>query len=250
MKNRESWRPSKYVYRKGKLIPSRDPKEVAVGSRLSAGLTAAFYDRSLRRYARGRLLDLGCGKVPLFLAYRDHVRDNVCVDWMGAADENPYLDLEWDLAMPLPFKDGEFDTILLSSVLEHIPQPERLWDEMSRILAAEGKIILNAPFFYWLHEQPYDFYRYTEFALRRFVERSGLTLVELESTGGAPHVIADLLSKNIQFIPAIGPGLAILIQYVAGAFVRTGLGGRISGRTRRAFPFGYTLVAEKPASNR
>ena len=30
----------------------------------------------------------------------------------------------------LPFDDAEFDTIILSDVLEHIPSPEKLWGEM------------------------------------------------------------------------------------------------------------------------
>jgi SAM-dependent methyltransferase len=41
------------------------------------------------------------------------------------------LDFECDLTKPLPFADGEFDTIILSDVLEHVPQPERLWSEIA-----------------------------------------------------------------------------------------------------------------------
>ena len=78
--------------------------------------------------------------------------------------------------MNLPFGDSEFDTIILSDVLEHIPVPEHLWKEMARILSRNGKIIMNVPFYYCLHEAPHDCSRYTEFALRRFVEMSGLRL--------------------------------------------------------------------------
>ena len=34
MKNKDSWQPSKFIYRKGKLIASRDAQEVKIGSRL------------------------------------------------------------------------------------------------------------------------------------------------------------------------------------------------------------------------
>lgn len=246
MKNREKWQPSKYIYRKGKLIASRDPKEVGVGSRLMVDLIAEFYHNNLRLHAKGKLLDLGCGKVPLFLVYKDYVKENICVDWENTSHKNAYLDFEQDLTRALPFSDGEFDTIILSDVLEHIPQPEHLWEEMSRILSVSGKIIMNVPFYYCIHERPYDYYRYTEYALRRFVENAGLTLIQLSSLGGALEIMTDIFSKNIMRLPKIGRSLAIFAQWFTSVFIRTGLGKKISATTRNTFPFGYFLVAEKP----
>jgi hypothetical protein len=96
MQNKEHWRPSKFIYKNGKLIGSRDPAEVGVSSRLIADIIASFYDQHLKRYARGRLLDLGCGKVPLFATYHDLVTEVICVDWGNSLHENCYLDLELD----------------------------------------------------------------------------------------------------------------------------------------------------------
>lgn len=245
MQNRENWQASKYVYRKGKLTASRNPKEVSVSSRLIVDLIADFYDRSLERHAKGTLLDLGCGKVPLYAAYREYVDDNVCVDWGNSLHKNSYLDHEVDLTERLPFEEGQFDTIILSDVLEHIPVPELLWSEMTRVLAARGKIIMNVPFYYWLHEAPYDFYRYTEFALRRFAENNGLAVVELQPLGGAPEVIADVLAKNLVRLPRIGRPLAAGAQGLGAGFIRTGFGKRVSEGTGRSFPLGYCMVAEK-----
>lgn len=245
MKNRDKWQPSKYVYDKGRLVASRDRKEVGVGSRLITDLIAGLYDKHLRQYAKGKLLDLGCGKVPLFSAYRDFVTDNICVDWENTKHKDVYHDMECDLAKALPFEDEEFDTIILSDVLEHIFQPERLWKEMRRVLSKNGIVIMNVPFFYCLHERPHDYYRYTEFALRLFVENSGLRLVKLEPIGGTPEILADIFAKHVQFIPFIGSGLAIAIQYITILFVKTNLGKKISERTAQAFPLGYFLIAEK-----
>ena len=61
MKNKENWKPSKYVWKKSKLIASRDKKQVGVGSRLMADIIAGYYEKYLPKYAHGRLLDLGCG---------------------------------------------------------------------------------------------------------------------------------------------------------------------------------------------
>ncbi|OQY29621.1 MAG: hypothetical protein B6244_03255 [Candidatus Cloacimonetes bacterium 4572_55] len=203
MKNKDTWTPTKYVYKNGKLTASRDPKEVGIGSRLIVDLIAQFYHENLQYHAKGRLLDLGCGNVPLFCAYRDYISDNICVDWAHTLHKNVYLDYECDLTKPLPFQDEEFDTIILSDVLEHIPQPSNLCEEISRILSVDGKLIMNVPFYYWLHEQPHDYYRYTEFALRRFVENSGLKVIQLECIGGAPEIMTDIFAKNILGLPKI-----------------------------------------------
>ena len=246
MQNHEKWKPSKFTYNKGKLTASKDVKEVSIGSRLNAALVADIYHRNLRQHAKGKLLDLGCGKVPLYAAYKEFITDNICVDWAGTLHKNEYLDYELDLTKKLPFKDNEFDTIILSDVLEHIPVPELLWEEMTRILAINGKIIMNVPFYYWLHEQPHDYYRYTEFALRRFVDNAGLKLIQLEAVGGAPEIMTDIFAKNILRLPKVGRSLAAISQWLTLHFVRTKLGKKISAATSRNFPLGYFLVAEKP----
>jgi SAM-dependent methyltransferase len=246
MKSSDKWKPGKFVYRNGRLRASRDSRELGIGSRLVTDLVAKVYGENLPLFARGRLLDLGCGKVPLYLAYKDLVTECVCVDWENTLHKNEYLDSHCDLTQALPFADGEFDTIILSDVLEHLPQPELLWREMTRILAPGGRILMNVPFYYQIHEHPHDFYRYTEFALRRFVQEAGLTLVKLEAIGGAPEILADVFAKNVRRWAVVGRPLAIFTQWLAGAFVRTGVGKRASESTRANFPFGYFLVAEKP----
>lgn len=246
MRHADQWKPSKFVRRGGKLVANRDRSEVGVSSRLIVDLIAEFYEQALPQYARGRLLDLGCGKAPLYLVYRELAESVTCVDWANTRHKNPHLDLEHDLTRPLPLEDGAFDTIILSDVLEHLPEPERLWREMERVLGPGGRVILSVPFFYWLHETPHDFFRYTEFALRRFAEQAGLELLLLESRGGALDIIADVTAKLATQVPVIGGLVARSAQWEAGWFGRTGPGMRIRARTGRRFPLFYVLVAEKP----
>lgn len=248
MKNKKQWQPSKFIYQAGKLRASKDPQEVGAGSRLSTNLIAGFYDTYLREYARGKLLDLGCGKVPLYAAYKDLVSENICVDWRNTRHKNEYLDHECDLTQKLPFEDGEFDTLILSDVLEHIPRPLALWEEMHRILANNGKLILNVPFYYCLHERPHDFYRYTEFALRNFAESTGFKVLLLKPTGGTFEILTDIAAKHLQFIPLIGEPLAVSKQFVTWKFNNTRLGRKVAERTAEAFPFGYFMVVEKKES--
>lgn len=212
-----------------------------------AGLIAECFDVYLRQYAKGRLIDLGCGTVPLYAAYEPFITENVCVDWGGTIHSSLFVDQECDLAGALPFGNSDFDTIILSDVLEHIPQPEVLWREMARILAPGGTVLLSVPFLYWIHEVPHDYYRYTEFALRRFAKEAGLKMQVLKPLGGAPEVLADVLAKNLlMHVPVAGKWCAAAIQGGTRALLRTRFGRRISDATAVAFPIGYFLVAEKP----
>lgn len=248
MKNRERWKPTKFIYRKGKLTASRDPDQVSIASRLIADITAKNYDLFLKKHAHGKLLDLGCGEVPLFEAYKDHVKENICVDWENSFHNNEFLDFSCDLTQNLIFKDEEFNTIILSDVLEHIPEPQRLWSEMARILSSDGTVIMNVPFFYSIHEHPHDYYRYTEYALRRFVDLSGLEIETLIPIGGSPEVLADILAKNILPIPIIGSSLAKLTQWATSVFIKTKIGKKVSLLTAKRFPLGYFMIAKKPAA--
>lgn len=156
-----------------------------------------------------------------------------------------YLDLKHDITKPLPFENEKFDTVILSDVLEHIPEPESLFREISRVLTHQGKIIMNVPFYYWLHEQPHDYYRYTEFALRRFVGNSELKLIQLESIGGVPEIMTDIFGKTILRVPFIGKYISSFAQMLSALFIKTRIGRKASDKTKNTFPLGYFLIAQK-----
>lgn len=246
MKNELLWQPSKFVFRHGKLRASKNRSEVGVGSRLIADYVALAYDNNIPVYAKGKLLDLGCGKVPLYEKYRAYVSDITCVDWSFSPHQTSHLDLEWDLTTGLPFDDCSYDTIVLSDVLEHIPNPTHLLGEISRVLRFNGVLIFNVPFLYNIHEHPYDFFRYTVFGLERIVSDAELEVEHLKVLGGAPEVIAVLLAKIVQKVPILGKTFAVAIQScVAISVRRVRLFKRLSERTGHLFPLGYFVVARK-----
>lgn len=53
MRNTDSWSPTKYIIRKGKLVGSRDRSEVGAGSQLMVDLVAEFYDLALKKIFQG-----------------------------------------------------------------------------------------------------------------------------------------------------------------------------------------------------
>jgi SAM-dependent methyltransferase len=191
------------------------------------------------------LLDLGCGKAPLWDLYRSFVGQTVLLDWDNSLHPNRHLDFTQDLNEPLLVESSSFGTVILSDVLEHIREPAALVCEVSRILADGGVLLMNVPFLYGLHEVPHDYYRYTRFSLEHFAKAAGLQVIELESIGGYPEVFGDMLSKASAWIPKVGPTIAGLIQRLTAAFIRTKIGRRISVKTAESSPLGYTMVARK-----
>jgi SAM-dependent methyltransferase len=246
MNNEAQWKPTKYVVRGGRLRASRDPAQLGVGSRVIADAVAARYGERLPLHARGRLLDLGCGHVPLYAAYRPHVASVTCVDWAHSLHANPFLDQLVDLNGPLPFADGAYETVILSDVLEHLAEPQPLLGEIARVLAPGGRLLMNLPFLYRIHEAPHDYARYTAFALRRFVQRAGLTTLELQPLGGSLAVFADLLGKHLEQAGAPGRWLAAALAGAATALLRRGPLARADRASAEVFPLGYFLVAERP----
>ncbi|MHC4549467.1 MAG: methyltransferase domain-containing protein [Planctomycetota bacterium] len=241
MRNAEQWQPSRFVPGRRGYRPSPDGDRLAPTSRFVAGVQIRAYEALLREHVRGRLLDLGCGAVPYFGLYRDRIDGCVCVDWPRSAYASPHLDLHADLNAALPLADATMDTVLLTDVLEHVARPGPLVREIARVLRPDGKLIATVPFLYRLHEEPHDYYRYTEHALRRFCDEAGLDVVVLEPYGGLPEVFGDLVNKSVVFSRIVAGGLLRL----ARALTALGPVRRISRRSARTFPLGYGLVARR-----
>lgn len=244
MRNREAWRPSKFVLERGRLRPSPDPAMVGRGSRFVARLKAPVYQSLIEAHAAGRLLDLGCGRVPFYQLYAPRVDDCVCVDWEHSLHDGSHVDLTADLGRPLPLPSAGFDTILLTEVLEHVPHPEILWAEIARLLRPGGKLILTVPFLYWIHESPHDHFRYTGHRLALFCREHGLEVLHLAPTGGAPEVVLDVLAK----LCGVSRLLSALHLALARAVVALPPVRALSRRTAELFPLGYALVAARGAA--
>ena len=250
MKNISDWQPTKYILKNGQLRANRDSSHVNVSSRMFVDIIGSYYSRFLKTYTKGDLLDLGCGHVPLYDSYKDLATSITCIDWDNSLHKNPYLDMVVDLNQAIPLESDLFDTVILSDVLEHIRRPEELLNEINRVMKKDGALFLNVPFMYWLHEEPYDYYRYTKHALNSMLEEAGFTIEFIESMGGVPEVSTDIYVKTVKNIPVIGIPLAKFTQWWVSLFLKTGLGKKISRKTAEKFPIGYFAIAIKTSDFR
>jgi SAM-dependent methyltransferase len=153
--------------------------------------------------AHGRMLDVGCGDKPYEALFRPYVTEYVGVEHAATfasthAATRGGADVVYE-GDTLPFADGSFDTVMSIQVLEHTPEPQRLVDEMGRVLSDGGTLILTAPFCFRLHEEPHDYFRYTPHGLRALIERAGLDVLDVQAQGGLFTVVAHKLSVYLAF---------------------------------------------------
>jgi SAM-dependent methyltransferase len=164
--------------------------------------------------ASGRLLDVGCGDKPYEATFRPFVTEYIGIEHEGvfpntnASSGARRPDLYYD-GRRLPFEDASFDTVLSIQVIEHTPRPQALISEMARVLRPGGLLILSAPFSGRLHEEPYDFFRYTPHGLRSMCDEAGLEVTEVHGQGNIWSVIGHKLNSYLALKVAAAQGLAV-----------------------------------------
>ncbi|EMQ95503.1 hypothetical protein D778_02597 [Xanthomarina gelatinilytica] len=144
----------------------------------------------------GKLLDIGCGKMP----YRNYILENskvlnyVGLDIEDALEYDTEVkpDFTWN-GVTMPFETASFDCAFGTEVLEHCPEPEVVLKEVYRVLKPNGIFFFTVPFLWNLHEVPHDEYRYTPFSLERHLKNSGFTDITIKATGGWHASMAQML---------------------------------------------------------
>jgi SAM-dependent methyltransferase len=228
----------KYSYRNGKLGIDLSGNALSRGSLIPAYLSCVFYQHQLTTIS-GTLLDLGCGTAPLEDFLDERAASVVKCDWQNSFHVTD-IDVEADLNAKLPFEDARFDTIVLSDVLEHIHKPHLLLSEVKRILKCGGMLIGNSPFIYLLHEEPYDYHRYTKYYYSKTFEELGFTSFELYSYGTGFELISDFIMK---FLNKMRLGwLNVILFYFLKKYLRV---VNITNSKPPKMSLGYGFIAIK-----
>jgi SAM-dependent methyltransferase len=153
---------------------------------------------------RGRLLDVGCGEKPYVDIFQPFVREYVGVEHEGtfgathSSSRSSKPDAFYD-GQTLPFESQSFDTVICIQVLEHVPRPQRVLDEMARVVKKDGIVIVSTPFSFRLHEEPHDYFRYTPHGLRSMFESAGLVVEGIWSERDIWSVIGHKVNSFLAF---------------------------------------------------
>ena len=104
---------------------------------------------------------------------------------MVGVDFLPYraVQIVADLTEPLPIRDAAFDIVICTETMEHLPNPTLVAKEMHRILKPGGYCLGSIPFLHPVHYEPYDFYRYTRFAIEYIFKHAGFSTIHVEGIG-------------------------------------------------------------------
>jgi ubiquinone/menaquinone biosynthesis C-methylase UbiE len=140
----------------------------------------------------GKLLDFGCGSKPYKSLF--NVSEYIGVDFEneGHPHDNEQIDIFYD-GKSLPFPEKYFDSILCSEVFEHVFNLDEVLGELNRVLKKDGKILVTCPFVWNEHEVPYDYARYTRFALNDILSKRGFEVIEYSKAGNFVTTIAQLI---------------------------------------------------------
>ena len=161
------------------------PLSKSVGRILSGKLTRVTLDRFIAAHASSlRTLDIGAQNGP----YAVHFPRRTALDIKRGMGVQIIGD-----AQSLGIADSSFEVVLCTEVLEHLPEPQRAIDEIFRVLAPGGQLLLTTRFLFPIHDAPHDYFRFTKYGLRHLLRR--FEILELEEETDAVGTLAVLLQR-------------------------------------------------------
>ncbi len=149
---------------------------------------------AIEKYCRGHILDLGCGNKPYESLYTPVTEKQTGCDAIQSSDNR--VDVIC-LATDLSFGNNTFDSILCSQVLEHVYDHKKMMEEAFRVLKPGGSMVLSVPFAWELHEEPYDFFRFTRHALLELFEQAGFRVEYIKPNGGKWAAVYQLRTSML-----------------------------------------------------
>jgi SAM-dependent methyltransferase len=196
-----------------------------------------------------RILDAGAGECRYAPAFA-HCNYIACDRAVGdTAWDYTHIDVVADVSS-LPFRNGTFDAVLSANVLEHVSEPAAALRDIVAVLKPGGRLYMSAPFLGDpIHQEPYDFFRYTQYGLRHLIENAGLTPVSISPMGGVFFLACSCLwwcavifrTSSWKKLRIVETGFLVAARFctmVAVALRQTETGSQ-------HFACGYAVIAEK-----
>jgi len=199
-------------------------------------ITDAVYKAS--KYAKGKLLDVGCGKKPYQYIFQSKVTSYIGID-------KEFGDVLGS-ALCLPFLDNSFNTVLSTQVIEHVEEPFQMMSEIHRVLKKDGFLILTAPLFWCLHEIPNDYYRFTSYSLYYLAKKTGFKIIYIKERGNWLITIGQFISTFLESTlnrTILKYPKKLFQAFVQFTFYKLSKIKRF--QKNRTAPLGYVIVAQK-----
>lgn len=139
------------------------------------------------------IYDFGCGVKP----YQDFAGTNKYIG-IDIDKKNELADIFSNIEN-VPVRDGVADIVCSFHVLEHVYSPKNVLREKSRVLKSKGLLFMLVPFYWEEHEQPYDFWRFTQFSLRNMLKEAGFVNVEIKPLNATWSILGINIVRGFSY---------------------------------------------------
>lgn len=148
-----------------KLLPTRNPLN--------------RYLKSIsENYQNLNVLEIGSGDtnknqsaVQIFSSANSFVQTDINLNY-----GHKYLDITSEIDL-----SEKFDLVLVTNVLEHVYETNVAIKNLKILLKDQGHLLVSVPFIYPLHDEPTDFWRFTEHSLKKLF--SDFKILTFKTTG-------------------------------------------------------------------
>lgn len=207
----------------------------------------------IKTHIYGKVLDIGCGDRWVERTI-EKPNDYFGLDYPGTVNlgyrGTPSI---FGDGQCLPFADQSFDCVTLLDVLEHMPAPYSAVAEAWRVLKVDGVILIQVPFLYPLHDEPFDFQRWTRYGLQKVCTASGFEVLQFSAVSHPVSTATSLLSialtkSLLDGIAAKRLAIAVFAPIILALIPLANICGWLISQwlpSSEIMPLSYILLAKK-----
>jgi len=157
-------------------------------------------------------------------------------------------DVVLDVAEMKQIKSESINVVSAIELFEHVKNPRQGIEECYRVLKKGGTMILSAPFLYPVHNDPYDYQRWTEIKWELESKRAGFRILNVEIMGRFFTILMEhqklfikSFPKNIRRLLKLThyPLMDLIAKFDNFKFIRL-------SKTLSGFHGGYFIILRKP----
>lgn len=135
--------------------------------------------KNLKNGSAHRIVDFGCGSMPYATIFRPFCDEYIGCDLVGSNAPVEFLP-----GGRVPLENACADRVVSFQVLEHVHDVPWYFSEITRMLQADGVLILSTHGTWPYHPHPQDFWRWTRTGLVLELERNGFHVETIKSIVG------------------------------------------------------------------
>lgn len=209
----------------------------------------------------GEILDAGAGEQQFkkFCTHLKYVSQDFA-EYDGSGNTEGLQTIKWDYGdldiisdiTDIPVEDGSFDVVMCTEVLEHVADPQRVLEELTRVLKPNGHLILTAPFCSLTHFAPYHFYSgFNRYFYEEWLKKYNYEILEMESNGNFFEYIAQEILRIPNVVKQYNKSKTSYLQLLL-IFLMVKMLEKLSikdGGSNELLCFGYHVLARKKGLN-